>query len=158
MNGILVIIGILFFCIGVAYIYRPDIVLKINQLASRYFFNDAWVMFRRKKVGIMFFFISVIALYFAMHIPAEKPMFKNTTQHRLYYASCKYYLGEYAAAEKTCNEILLAEPGNQEAMEQLCLIHFSRGDYKKAKLYCEKVLKSKPGNVKLEKILEKCIK
>ncbi len=55
--------GIMLLFIGWIYIYRPKLVMKINYYAKEFLFNDAYVLLRRKKIGVFFILLAIIAFY-----------------------------------------------------------------------------------------------
>jgi len=150
------ILSIIFLVYGIMYLYWPDSIHKLNALAIKYLFNDKWVMYRRKKVGVIICVIALILVYLSINMPGGNVMINDTKKEKLYHAYCQYHLGEYDKAEKLYNDVLLEDPVNPVAVKQLCLIYFAGSDYKKAKLYCQRVLSKEPGNIKFRKILEKC--
>jgi len=148
----LIVIGYILFFLGLVYIYYPGLILKINSIIKRYLFNDSFVMFHRKKIGLLYILISIIMIYYGIIF------FKSETSYKIYQAYKNYCYGKYSKTEKICLEILNVEPNNIKAIEQLALVYFVMGDYKKAKIYCKKFLSKQPENVKIQKILEKCLK
>ncbi len=54
--------GILFFFLGLGYLYQPKFILRINTFFRNYVFNDRFIL-ERKKWGIFFLLLSMIAFY-----------------------------------------------------------------------------------------------
>ena len=65
MNVLKLVCGIVFLFIGFIYLYKPKLVVRINFYAKEFLFNDAYVLLRRKKIGVFFILLSVIAFYMA---------------------------------------------------------------------------------------------
>ncbi len=63
MKAAKIIIGIILLLISMGFLYKPDTIMKINDLARRYIFNDVWVLSHRGKTGVLFFVLALIALY-----------------------------------------------------------------------------------------------
>jgi tetratricopeptide (TPR) repeat protein len=57
-------------------------------------------------------------------------------------ADVAYYAADYDKALKVLNSILVLEPGNKEALNNLGLAWYEKGEYDKAIEYCDKALKS----------------
>ncbi|OQA91441.1 MAG: hypothetical protein BWY26_00961 [Elusimicrobia bacterium ADurb.Bin231] len=65
MYTIKLICSIIFLVLGFLYLYRSDFIMKINSFARRFIFNDAYILLYRKKIGVIFVILSIIALYMA---------------------------------------------------------------------------------------------
>ena len=60
------LLGILFLILGFIYLYRPDLIFRMNALMRAYFFNDATTTLERRKWGLFFLLLSLLCLYLAM--------------------------------------------------------------------------------------------
>ncbi|MBI4422218.1 MAG: hypothetical protein HY554_00730 [Elusimicrobia bacterium] len=58
-----VALGILFFLLGLGYLYRPDLIERMNALLREYLFNDAHLALERRKWGMFFLLLSFLFLY-----------------------------------------------------------------------------------------------
>lgn len=63
--GLKIIIGCLFFVLGLCYLYRPDIIQRMNALIREYFLNDSHIALERRKWGTFFLLVSFLFLYMA---------------------------------------------------------------------------------------------
>ena len=63
MVTIKLICGIVLLFLGYIYLYKPKLVMKINFYAKEFLFNDAYVLLRRKKIGVIFILLALIAFY-----------------------------------------------------------------------------------------------
>ncbi len=63
MLNIKLICGIVLLFLGYIYLYKPKLVMKINSYAKEFLFNDAYVLLRRKRIGVVFILLAVIAFY-----------------------------------------------------------------------------------------------
>ena len=64
-----VFFGVIFFILGLGYLYRPDLIERMNALIREYLLNDAHVALERRKWGMFFLLISFLLLsmgYLAM--------------------------------------------------------------------------------------------
>ncbi|MBN1383754.1 MAG: hypothetical protein JW983_02575 [Elusimicrobia bacterium] len=59
------ICGIILLILGFVYLYRPKLIIKINLFAKEFLFNDTYILLHRKKIGVFFIVLSVIAIYMA---------------------------------------------------------------------------------------------
>ena len=55
--------GLMFLVLGLGYLYRPDLVARMNALLREYLLNDAYIALERKKWGFFFLLISFLFLY-----------------------------------------------------------------------------------------------
>ena len=56
-------IGVLAFLLGLGYLYRPDLIWRMNALLREYFLNDAHIALERKKWGIFFLLLGFLFIY-----------------------------------------------------------------------------------------------
>ncbi len=56
-------IGAMCFLLGLGYLYRPDVITRINALLREYFLNDVYIALERKKWGFFFLLIGFLFLY-----------------------------------------------------------------------------------------------
>ena len=63
--GFKVFFGVLFFALGLGYLYRPDLIERMNALLREYLLNDAHLALERRKWGMFFLLISFLFLYMA---------------------------------------------------------------------------------------------
>ena len=66
MKAFKITIGIILLLISIGFLYKPDTIMKINDLARRYIFNDVWVLSHRGKTGVLLFVLALIALYMGL--------------------------------------------------------------------------------------------
>ena len=57
------IIGLVLLILSMGYLYKPNLILRLNDWGKRYIFNDLWVINYRWKTGVLFLVLSLIALY-----------------------------------------------------------------------------------------------
>ena len=55
--------GILFFLLGLGYLYRPALIERINTFLRDVVLNDAHIALERRKWGVFFLLLSVLFLY-----------------------------------------------------------------------------------------------
>ena len=65
--GLKIIIGLVFFVFGLGYLYRPDIIHRMNALIREYFLNDSLIALERRKWGMFFLLLSFLFLYMAYY-------------------------------------------------------------------------------------------
>ncbi len=58
-----VFVGIVFFVLGLGYLYRPDLIERMNAVLREYLLNDAYIALERRKWGFFFLLISFLFLY-----------------------------------------------------------------------------------------------
>lgn len=58
-----VCLGLVFFGLGLGYLYRPTLIERMNALIREYLLNDAHIALERRKWGVFFLLLSVLFLY-----------------------------------------------------------------------------------------------
>jgi uncharacterized protein YjeT (DUF2065 family) len=61
------ILGFVFFILGLGYLYRPDLISRMNTLIRETIFNDAYIALERRKWGAFFLLIGFLFLYMGLH-------------------------------------------------------------------------------------------
>ena len=56
-------VGILFFLLGLGYLYQPRLIERMNALIRETILNDAYIAMERQKWGIFFLLMSLLFLY-----------------------------------------------------------------------------------------------
>ena len=64
-SGLKVFIGCVFFALGMGYLYRPDLIQRMNAVIREYFLNDSLIALERRKWGMFFLLLSFLFLYMA---------------------------------------------------------------------------------------------
>ncbi len=58
--------GLLSFLLGLGYLYRPDLIERMNAILREYLLNDAYIALERKKWGAFFLLIGFLFLYMGL--------------------------------------------------------------------------------------------
>ena len=56
-------LGVITAVLGLGYLYRPDIIARMNSFLRDYLFNDAHMALERKKWGAFFLMMGFLLLY-----------------------------------------------------------------------------------------------
>lgn len=56
-------VGFLSLILGLGYLYRPDLIERMNALLREYLLNDAYIALERKKWGAFFLLVAFLFLY-----------------------------------------------------------------------------------------------
>lgn len=152
MKIILLIISIFSLCTAVIYFYAPKVVLKINEFMKKYVFSDILVLFSRRKIAVIYFFIFLASLCIYWFMPPIGNKYQIPS--KVFSAYRNYYLGNYEKVVKICNEILSYDPKNIKANELLGLSYLALNQKIKAKAYLMEVVRREPKNEKIKKIIE----
>lgn len=56
-------VGVLSFLLGLGYLYRPDLIERMNAIIREYLLNDAYIALERKKWGLLFLLLGILFLY-----------------------------------------------------------------------------------------------
>ena len=57
------LIGVFFLLLGAGYLYRPNLISRMNAFLRDSIFNDAHVNLERKKWGVFFLLLAFLFLY-----------------------------------------------------------------------------------------------
>lgn len=58
-----ILVGILCGLLGLGYLYRPDLIERMNAVLRDYLLNDAYIALERRKWGMFFLLVSFLFLY-----------------------------------------------------------------------------------------------
>jgi multisubunit Na+/H+ antiporter MnhG subunit len=58
-----IFLGAVFLLTGMGYLYRPDLVSRVNAFFRNSLFNDAHLKLERKKWGVFFLLLAFLLLY-----------------------------------------------------------------------------------------------
>lgn len=58
-----IIIGLISGLLGLGYLYRPDLIERMNAVLRDYLLNDAYIALERRKWGMFFLLVSFLFLY-----------------------------------------------------------------------------------------------
>ncbi len=56
-------VGLVSLILGLGYLYRPDLIERMNAVLRDYLLNDAYIALERKKWGVFFLLVSFLFLY-----------------------------------------------------------------------------------------------
>jgi len=56
-------VGVFFGMLGLGYLYRPDLIERLNAVLRNYLLNDAYIALERKKWGSFFLLLAFLFLY-----------------------------------------------------------------------------------------------
>ena len=58
-----ILIGLISGLLGLGYLYRPDLIERMNAVLRDYLLNDAYIALERRKWGMFFLLLSFLFLY-----------------------------------------------------------------------------------------------
>jgi hypothetical protein len=58
-----IVVGLASLLLGLGYLYRPDLIERINALLREYLLNDAYIALERRKYGAFFLLVAFLFLY-----------------------------------------------------------------------------------------------
>lgn len=128
--------GVFFFLLGGVYLYKPNLVGELNRIARDILFNDRRVLLERKKLAILFFCLSFMALYMGFSsLTAEKQenWLIGTNHYLMYMAMQDYCTARYQNAIEKYERILRSDPNNVRALKRLAFTYEACGEKRKAK-------------------------
>ena len=147
------VFGILFFFLGWMYLYRSNLVLILNRIAREVLFNDRRILLDRKKLSIIFFCLSFVALFMAFSSLTKwvsdqgKDRWANeSTEYLMYMAMQDYCTERYTNAIEKYNKILITDPNNAAILKRLAYTYDANGEKKKARQIWKKLLRMNPND------------
>lgn len=66
-----IVAGLFFLALGLGYLYRPDLIARLNKVLREYVLNDAYIALERRKWGTFFLLLSLLFIYmgYAAQLP-----------------------------------------------------------------------------------------
>jgi len=58
-----IVVGLFSLLLGLGYLYRPDLIERMNAVLRNYVLNDAYIALERKKWGVFFLLVAFLFLY-----------------------------------------------------------------------------------------------
>ena len=58
-----ILVGLLFGALGLGYLYRPDLIERMNAVLRDYLLNDSYIALERRKYGTFFLLMAFLFLY-----------------------------------------------------------------------------------------------
>ncbi len=66
MKALKLLLGLSMLIFSIGYLFRPDLVIKINDWGRSFLFNDKYIMKYRRKIGVFFLVLAFIAVYMSI--------------------------------------------------------------------------------------------
>lgn len=63
MRALKIVVGVGLLLLALAYLYRPGLIIRLNDLCRQHLFNDARILFQRKRIGAYLLVFALIALF-----------------------------------------------------------------------------------------------
>ena len=58
-----IVVGLLCGLLGLGYLYRPDLIERMNAVLRDYLLNDSYIALERRKWGMFFLLVAFLFLY-----------------------------------------------------------------------------------------------
>jgi hypothetical protein len=121
--------GAFFFLLGWVYLYRPNLIIALNRVARDVFFNDRSILLQRKKLSIVFFCFSLLALYMgttslmkSYEQSGRGSWIVNRKHYLLYNAMQDFTAKRYAESELKYTRILELYPNDPKSLEMIKIL------------------------------------
>lgn len=69
MKFLQIIVGFLFFILGLGYLFNPPLILQMNAFIREYVVRDSVVLLRHRRVGLLLLFLSFILIALTLLSP-----------------------------------------------------------------------------------------
>ncbi|MFA5859045.1 MAG: hypothetical protein WC955_08250 [Elusimicrobiota bacterium] len=157
MEIVKLLVALVLLLIGTGYYFFPNFIIKINEFAKKYLFNDAYIVKNRRKAGALLILLAILLAYSGfVGLVSEKNIgIPGLTQNEvlLYKASQLIYAQQYDDALTFCNEILREDPKNVKALIKVGMAHYLKGERQQGVKIWLQVLKLDPKNKELIELL-----
>lgn len=64
MHLVLIAIGLMLLIIGCLYVYKRNVIIRMNAYMRNKILNDMHVLTNHRKIGVLFILVSLLFLYF----------------------------------------------------------------------------------------------
>ena len=156
-----IVLGILFLALGWVYFFKPNLVFTINKVARETIFNDRIILLERKKLAILFFCLSFVALYMGFSAlttqlgsRGKNSWLMETSSYMMYMAMQDYCREKYDNAIQKYNLVLNSDPNNIAALRHLSYTYEAIGDSAKARVIWQRILALDPKNSEIREKLK----
>ncbi|MBI5554623.1 MAG: hypothetical protein HY920_02055 [Elusimicrobia bacterium] len=66
MKTLKLLVGLIMLMFSIGYLFRPDLIIKINDWGRSFLFNDKYIMKQRRKIGVFFLVLAFIAVFMSV--------------------------------------------------------------------------------------------
>jgi len=66
MKTLKLMVGLIMLIFSIGYLFRPDLIIKINDWGRSFVFNDKYIMEKRREIGVFFLVLAFIAIYMSV--------------------------------------------------------------------------------------------
>ena len=60
------LVGLIMLMFSIGYLFRPDLIIKINDWGRSFLFNDKYIMEHRRKIGVFLLVLAFIAIFMSV--------------------------------------------------------------------------------------------
>lgn len=66
MKTLKLLVGVVLLLFSIGYLFRPDLIIKVNDWGRSFVFNDKYIMEQRRKIGVFFLVLAFIAIFMSV--------------------------------------------------------------------------------------------
>lgn len=66
MKLIKLLSGMVLLLLSIGYLFRPDLIIRINEWGRQFVFNDKYILQHRRRIGVFFLVLAFIAIYMSV--------------------------------------------------------------------------------------------
>ncbi|MDD5131681.1 MAG: hypothetical protein PHH44_03385 [bacterium] len=66
MKTLKLLVGLIMLMFSIGYLFRPDLIIKVNDWGRSFVFNDKYIMEKRRLVGVFFLILAFIAIFMSV--------------------------------------------------------------------------------------------
>lgn len=121
-------LGVAALLVAWIFIYRTNLILKVNSWLRERVFSDRLVLFSGRRVAVLLLVLGAVAIFSGLDEVTEvQPIKPNIEAAMLEQARANLGAGQYTQAIRRSRELVRANPKNLDAWETLALAAWASG-------------------------------
>jgi len=136
------ILAIIFGVISLVWFTSPSLVIRINEFIRKNFLSETIVLWKRKRIAIYYFILSILILFIGLTNSFYKKDKKQkiNIEEKLNESLKYFYSMNYEKAASILEKILKTDPDNVIALKRLGSIYWEMGRKKDALILWESAI------------------
>lgn len=156
MQILKILLGFLFLVLGWSLLFRTGLIFRLNAWFKENVFNDQLVLYSRRRISLLLFFLGIISLFSGIDSVMKDPMISvEGTSHLLEEAQGSFKAKDYKRVVKICRTILKRDSDNIPARELEINALYATGEKDDAQRSALILINFDPQNESAKKILAK---
>lgn len=141
-------LGVIFFVMGIGYLYNARFILNVNALFRDLLFNDRFVLLRKRRAGVLLLLLSLVVFYMGFtaltRSLGRKPFPPTALELQRENIRKSFQEGKYVLTLRYCEEFLGRNPSDTFALERMTFAALAVGEKERARKTLERLLILEP--------------